>query len=354
MKGAFMQETEKTEAMEKSCDVATEKKKTKKKLELKAILKSLKSSWEIIRKKLVKAKLLKEKVPGEERLPVVRVGVSKKSVYVLWGILIFSVFFAVYKNFTAIDKETIHETEVVKEKLLNTDAIENFVKDFAETYYTWNNDKDSIDQRATAVGSYLTDDLAILDKDTIRSDIPTSSVVTGVQIWNVEQKTDGEYTVTYSVTQQVTEENHTSTAKSFYTVVVHQDDAGDLVIVRNPTIRAAVGKSSYAPQTTSSDGSVDAAETDEITDFLETFFSLYPSAGEKELAYYVKDSALEPVNNDSYIFSELVNPVFVKEGEQVQVTVTVEYLDQATKATQLSQFNLTLQKDDNWMIVDSE
>ena len=52
-----------------------------------------------------------------------------------------------------------------------------------------------------------------------------------------------------------------------------------------------------------------------------------------------------------YVFSELVNPIFTQDGEQVKVSVSVKYLDQRTKATQISQFDLTLEKDSNWKIV---
>ena len=41
---------------------------------------------------------------------------------------------------------------------------------------------------------------------------------------------------------------------------------------------------------------LDAATTEEVTEFLETFFKLYPTATEKELAYYVSGNVLEPVN----------------------------------------------------------
>ncbi len=54
-------------------------------------------------------------------------------------------------------------------------------------------------------------------------------------------------------------------------------------------------------------------------------------------------NVLEPVNC-GYLFSELVNPIFIKDGEQVKVSVSVKYLDQRTKATQISQFDLTLKK----------
>ena len=84
--------------------------------------------------------------------------------------------------------------------------------------------------------------------------------------------------------------------------------------------------------------------------YLTLTFKLYPTTTEKELAYYVSGNVLEPVNCD-YMFSELVNPIFIKSGEQVKVSVSVKYLDQRTKAIQISQFDLTLEKDSNWKIV---
>ena len=95
---------------------------------------------------------------------------------------------------------------------------------------------------------------------------------------------------------------------------------------------------------------MDAATEEDVTEFLETFFKLYPTATEKELAYYVEENVLEPVNGD-YLYSELINPVFTKDGEQVKVSVSVKYLDNRTKAAQISQFDLILEKDSNWKIV---
>lgn len=48
---------------------------------------------------------------------------------------------------------------------------------------------------------------------------------------------------------------------------------------------------------------------------------------------------------------ELVNSVYTQADNQVTATVIVKYLDKETKATQLSQFELTLQKNDNWRII---
>ncbi|HBL4888512.1 TPA: conjugal transfer protein, partial [Clostridioides difficile] len=82
----------------------------------------------------------------------------------------------------------------------------------------------------------------------------------------------------------------------------------------------------------------------------ETFFKLYPTATEKELAYYVAGNVLEPIGRDC-LYSELVNPIFTKDGENVKVKVAVKFLDNQTKASQVSQYELVLHKDSNWKIV---
>ena len=71
----------------------------------------------------------------------------KKTVIALWVLLAMSFLFAVYKNFTAIDIHTVHETKVIKETILDTHKIENFVENFAEVYYSWEQSAASIDSR---------------------------------------------------------------------------------------------------------------------------------------------------------------------------------------------------------------
>ena len=55
--------------------------------------------------------------------------------------------------------------------------------------------------------------------------------------------------------------------------------------------------------------------------------------------------------NGDYLYSELVNPVFTKDGDNVKVKVAVKFIDNQTKATQVSQYELTLHKDSNWKII---
>ena len=135
-----------------------------------------------------------------------------------------------------------------------------------------------------------------------------------------------------------------------YTVKVHVDADGDMVIIQNPTLAPAIEKSDYEPKTPEADASVDADTVNDATAFLETFFKLYPTATEKELAYYVSGNVIEPIGRD-YLYSELVNPIFTKDGDNVKVKVAVKFLDNQTKATQVSQYELVLHKDSNWKIV---
>lgn len=279
------------------------------------------------------------------------VGTRKKTVLVLWIILIGSLVFAIYKNFTAIDQHTVHEKEIIETQIMDTNAIESFTKNFVKDYYTWENEKESIEQREEKISDYLTEDLQALNTDTVRDDIPTSSSVSDVDIWSVSLEGDNTYAVVYSVEQKITEEKNSEKIRSTYRILLHQDNEGNLIITQNPTLWSTPNKSDHEPQQPESNGTVESDTVEEVTEFLETFFTFYPSATAKELDYYVKHNAL-PVIEKDYTFSELSNPVFQTVDHQIKVWVTVKYIDEATKTTQFSQYILTLEKDTNWIIVE--
>ena len=299
---------------------------------------------------MFKKKEKTEKAPKNKKVRTMKVGTHKKSVLLLWAVLLASTSFGVYKNFTAIDTHTVHEKEIIQLRLNDTNGIENFVKNFAQAYYSWDTSKEAIESRTTEISKYLTKELQDLNADTIRTDIPTSATVTNVLVWNVKQSGTDDFTVAYEVDQQVKEGDQTKDVKETYTVKVHVDSNGDMVIIQNPTLAPAISKSSYEPKVNEADASIDAVTIQDATSFLETFFKLYPTATDKELAYYVAGNTLEVINGD-YIYSELINPVFTQDGDNLKVKVAVKYLDNQTKATQISQFELVLHKDSNWKIV---
>ncbi|EPH77208.1 hypothetical protein D926_01030 [Enterococcus faecalis D811610-10] len=271
----------------------------------------------------------KEKqIPKEKKPRVYKVNPHKKVVIALWVLLGLSFSFAIFKHFTAIDTHTIHETTIIEKEYVDTHHVENFVENFAKVYYSWEQSDKSIDNRMESLKGYLTDELQALNVDTVRKDIPVSSSVRGFQIWTVEPTGDNEFNVTYSVDQLITEGENTKTVHSAYIVSVYVDGSGNMVLVKNPTIT-----------------------TNEINEFLTTFFKLYPTATASELSYYVNDGILKPIGKE-YIFQELVNPIHNRKDNQVTVSLTVEYIDQQTKATQVSQFDLVLEKNgSNWKIV---
>lgn len=293
----------------------------------------------------------KEKQTPKEKKPrVYKVNPRKKIVIGLWVLLALSFSFAIFKHFTAIDTHTIHETKIIEKEYFDTHKVENFVENFAKIYYAWELDDNSIDNRMEKLKGYLTDELQALNVDTVRNDIPVSSSLRDIQIWGVEPADDNSFDVTYSVDQLITEGKNTKTVKSSYEVSVYVDGSGNMVLVKNPTITSIPKKSDYKPKAIESDGTVDSITTNEINEFLTTFFKLYPTATASELSYYVNDGILKPIGKD-YIFQELVNPIYNRKDNQVTVLLAVKYLDQQTKATQVSQFDLVLEKTgDNWKI----
>ncbi|HDN2514143.1 TPA: conjugal transfer protein [Clostridioides difficile] len=292
----------------------------------------------------------KEKKYKEKKIAVIRLGTNKKSVIILWIVLIVSIAFGVYKNFTAIDKHTIHEKKIIEQKIIDTNGIENFVKNFAKEYYSWENNKESIERRTVKINEYLINELQELNRNTIRNDIPTSSSVKNVQIWNVNQIKENEFEVKYFVEQTIKEGEETKDIISSYEVVVKIDNTGNMIIIKNPTLSKMPGKLNYESKNEETDSTIDQKTIKEITEFLNTFFKLYPTASKNELEYYVKGEALKPIKGE-YIFSELVNTIFTKEGKDIKVSTCVKYIDQITKVIQISQYEFILAKDDNWKII---
>lgn len=294
----------------------------------------------------------RNKNQGKQKKPrVLSIGTRRPVVIALWALLICAFAFAVYKDFTAVDTHTVHETTVVQEEVTDTNAIESFVTNFAKVYYSWEQSADSIERRTENLKYYLTDELQALTADTVRSDVPTASTVQDVQIWSVEEIGGKVYKIVYSVSQNVINGEESSVITSVYEVSMYVDDTGDMVIIQSPTITGKPQKSGYVPKAAEPNGTVSAQESTEITEFLTTFFTLYPAATEQELSYYVSDSVLPVIGNESYVFAGLMNPVFSKSGDTVTADVAVQYLDQRTGMTQVSQFTLHLrQVEGNWKI----
>ena len=128
---------------------------------------------------------------------LVQLGLRRKTALLCWTLLILSVTFGVYKNFTAIDKHTIHEHEIIKTKVVDTHAVSTFVSDFAKIYYTWEPNQEVLDNRQKQLGNYMMDSLVTLNADSVRSDIPTKSSMNNVKIWQVKQQKNHNFKVLF-------------------------------------------------------------------------------------------------------------------------------------------------------------
>ena len=292
----------------------------------------------------------KEKSLKKKKERVVSVGKHRKMVLALWLLLSCSLTFGVYKNFTAIDQHTTHEKVVIKEKVVNTSGIENFTKDFSKEYFSWKNNKEAIEKRMNNLEQYLTEEGFALSQDMVRADIPTNSEVQSVKVLDVEKSSE-EFVVSFLVEQKITEGKKAQSISSAYRVTIFEDENRNYIVTSLPTMIAKPDRAKYKTKQVENDSKIDAKTTEEIAEFLETFFKLYPSASEKELEYYVENDAMRPINIDLK-FSELEDPVYLQNGKKILVSTKIKYLDNVSKTTSYFQYKLILQKNGNWKIID--
>lgn len=88
--------------------------------------------------------------------------------------------------------------------------------------------------------------------------------------------------------------------------------------------------------------------SNEVSELLKT----YSIASGKELEYYVENEVIWSINT-SLKFAELTTPACWRKGKAIQAMFVVKYLDGITKTTQNFQYNMELQKGENWKIVDA-
>ncbi|EAC5201558.1 conjugal transfer protein [Listeria monocytogenes] len=291
----------------------------------------------------------KEKRIKVKKIPTIKAGTHKKMTLALWLLLLTSIAFGVYKNFTAIDQHTIHEKAVIEQRVIDTNKIESFSRNFITIFYSWEHNQKALDQRTEKLKDYLTEELQVLNADMVRTDIPTNSTVESIQFWDIKPIDKNNFDVLFTVRQNITEQDKKQVVNSAYTLTVHLDDKENMVIVKNPTVSSIPVKSNYKPKVSDSDGTVDAKTTEDIDSFFKTFFKLYPKANEKELSYYVNNQALKPINRE-YQFLELASSNYSLNNDRVIAQLSIKCLDPLTKSIQTFEFNITLQKFDNWII----
>ncbi len=89
-----------------------------------------------------------------------------------------------------------------------------------------------------------------------------------------------------------TEGENTKTVHSAYIVSVYVDGSGNMVLVKNWPLPTYLRNQVINQKPLKVRGTVDSITTNEINEFLTTFFKLYPTATASELSYYVNDGIL--------------------------------------------------------------
>lgn len=289
-----------------------------------------------------------------KKIKVKKVGLRKKTTVVLWVLLLGSLVFGVYKNFTAIDQHTIHEEKIIKSKVIDTNLISSYVEDFVQIFYSWQPQKEALEKRTNDLKQYLPESLQQLNQEMIRSDIPTRSTVRNIKIRKVDQLNQNDYSVVYSLTQEIEEskgeKSERRDVQSAFSVKVRTDGDDRITILSNPVMASLPQSLTIKSEPLQDDMSVNQETKDDILSFLNTFLKVYPTAKKTELLYYVSDKNIKEINKD-YIFSEIKQINYFETEDGILVKTDVTYLDKETKATLNFTYELLLKKTEGkWTI----
>ncbi len=284
----------------------------------------------------------------EKRKVITRFKFRKIILIFGWGLLISSLIFGIFKNFTAVDTHTVHEKEKIVEKVRDVSGIETFVQNFGLTYFTLSTDNDFKNDRIKNLEKYMQKDLATINND-MTKELKTAVTAQQIEIWDIKALDSTSFSVLFTVIQQ-TKEKQPKTVESAYTVEVYSKN-NSFVITKNPTVTSTPKKSNYEKKYLTSSDSIEAKTRTNIETFLNTFFKLYPKATSKELVYYVKDSEVSPLNKE-YQFVSMDNLVIKKLDTGYQIACFVTYKDKTTSLLLTSQFLLKLdtQEDGEFII----
>lgn len=281
------------------------------------------------KKSLKEPKQPKKKKTGRSRVPrIILIGG--------WSLLIFSIGFGVYNNLTAVSTHTVHEKEVIKEQLIDTTGLQSYAKDFAKTYFTVSPTSKEQQEQREALEGYLSENLSY--SSSLYKEVKEKVSVKDVEIWNITA-VPNEKNV-YSVLLKLTLEANKKTYERAYSVNVYVKN-NQFSVVKLPILATLPSKADVEVAQQLTTTTIEATTREAVEGFLETFFSVYPKADEKELIYYGKK--LQPIKNN-LTFLEITNAQMSENRNTVDVTCIVIYKDNDTKLTFEMPYQLILEK----------
>lgn len=274
----------------------------------------------------------------KRRMGITLLRLRRMGIRIGWCLLIFSLAFAVYKNFTAIDTVTFHEKETIVEKVENYSGVESFTQNFAKVYFTYSTDSRTQAIKKECLEEYMQKSLVQVNQGD--SYAVEDITVNEVQIWSVQSLSEDneDFEVVFIVSSETEKGNLDKTA---YRMNVHAGIDG-YVVTKNPTVTSMPGKSEYEAEYLKSSDLLGMKDREAVEIFLNTFFNVYPKATEKELAYYVKDSDMKPINKDYELLSIDNLAIQVKEDQKYNVECYVSYMDNSLGVRVLNQYQLDL------------
>lgn len=271
----------------------------------------------------------KQKKTGRSRVPrVILIGG--------WSLLVFSVGFGVYNNFSAVSTHTVHEREVIKEQLIDTTGLQSYAKGFARTYFTVSPTSKDQQKQRDDLEKYLSEKVSY--SSSLYKEVKEKVTVKDVEIWSISE-VKNEKNV-YSVLLKLTLETNKKTFERAYSVNIYVKD-NQFAVVKLPILATLPSKADVEVAQQITTTNVDATTRESAEGFLETFFGVYPKADEKELIYYGKK--LQPIK-DNLTFLEISNVQMAETKENVEVSCIVIYKDNDTKLTFEMPYQLTLEK----------
>ena len=127
----------------------------------------------------------------------------------------------------------------------------------------------------------------------VRADIPTSSKVNSVKILNVEKKSKW-FVVSFLVDQEIVEEKKLYKKKQHTEFLFLKIDL-NCIVTSLPTMISKPVKANYKTKQFTDDSMIKEKNKEEIEEFLEVLFKLYPTASKKRTRILCKKDVLEPI-----------------------------------------------------------
>ncbi|MGN0026513.1 MAG: conjugal transfer protein, partial [Clostridium sp.] len=234
-------------------------------------------------------------------------------------------------------------------------GITTFSNKFIHSYFSFSNDDNKRKERLEDLKKYMLDDIVNSTTRNIENMKGISSKVNGVDFWSIEKEEpleNNNYKVVFTVYQELEmPDKNKKWLEDNYYIIVHKDH-NNYVIIQNPTITTKPEKGMFeSRKMLNADVNVSNEEKDNINNFLNMFFKVYPKASYEELGYYVKNDVKELKKNLEFIGLENLT-ISKKDDLTYNVSVNVVYKNPETQFQSMNYFEIEVMNENNKLFID--